>query len=130
MMGLLTWTACQNTRTVPDTVFQALTSADRLDIATYSKQVRTIVEPWRIRKTAHLLQRYAPGWRKPMSGTPLSELVISFYKGKNFLGRFGIGHDFIAMGDDLLWCQTLTPEDRDALLNYLAVEERKTVAEK
>jgi hypothetical protein len=124
--GLLMWTACQNTRTVPETVFQALEGADHMDVTTSSRQVRTIVQAWRIRKTARLLKRYTQGWQKPLSGTPLSELVFSFYKSQNLLGRFGIGHEFIAMGDNLLWCQPLTAEDRDELLNFLAVQERRS----
>jgi hypothetical protein len=98
-----------------------------MNVTTSSRQVRTIVQAWRIRKTARLLKRYAQGWRKPLSGTPLSELVVTFQKGQNQLGRFGIGHDFIAMGDDLLWYQPLAPEDRYALLNFLAVHERRPV---
>jgi hypothetical protein len=121
------WNACQNSRIVPETVFQTLEGADRMDVTISSKQVRTIVQAWRIRKTARFLEHYTQGWQKPLSGTPLSELVISFRKGQNLLGRFGIGHDFIAMGEGLLWCQPLAPEDRDKLLNILAVEEHQSV---
>jgi hypothetical protein len=126
--GLVMWTACQNTRSVPESVFQTLEKADQVEITTLSKQVRTIVQPWRIRKAARLLRHYADGWRKPLSGTPLSDLIIGFRQRQNVLGRFGVGHDFITMGEDLLWCQALDPKDRAALLDDLAVEERAAAA--
>jgi len=117
-------TACQSQRSVPESVFQALEKADHMDITTSSKQVRTIVQPWRIRKTARLLGHYTEGWHRPFSGTPLSGLVIGFHKGQNLLERFGIGQDFIAMGEDLLWDQPLDPKDRKEILAGLAIEER------
>ena len=122
--GLVMVTACQSQRSVPETVFKALEKADHIDITTSSKQVRTIVQPWRIRKTARLLGHYTEGWRRPLSGTPLSGLVIAFHNGQNLLERFGIGEDFITMGEDLLWCQPLDPNDHKELLAGLAIEER------
>ena len=124
--GLVLSTACQSPRTVPEDSFRALESADRMDIVTSTKQVRSIVQPWRIRNTARLLQHYAKGWRKPLSGTPLPELVIHFFKGQKRLGSFGLGDDFITMGEDQLWCQPLLNKDRNELLEWLAVKERRS----
>jgi hypothetical protein len=122
------WTACQNPRTFPEDSFRALESADRMDIVTSTKQVRSIVQPWRIRNTARLLQLYTKGWERPFTGTPLPELVVNFFKGQDRLGSFGIGDDFITMGEDHLWCQPLLSKDRDKLLEWLAVKERRSPA--
>ena len=122
--GLVLGTACQKTRSLPDTVLLALESADRLDVMSSLKQVKRIVQPGRIKKTAQLFEHYAKGWQKPLSGSPVPALLVVFHKGPNPLGSFGIGSDFLTMGEAHLWCQPLSAQERSDILKILAIEER------
>jgi len=125
--GGLAWTACQTTRSIPESVFQSILESDRMDVITPSRQVKTIVRRWRIRKIAQFLARYSDGWQKPWSGAPIPEFIFDFHKKSVILATFGVGRSYLTAGNNQDLSRALTEKERGDLLKLLAVEEVDSV---
>ena len=122
-LSLLLAAGCTQTRDIPETAFQALGGADRIQIAAPSKSARSISDSWRIRKMAKLLNQYRTGWQKPLYGSPVPQIIFQFRKGENLLESFGLGRGFITSGEGQFWYQTLKESDRQAILQLLQLKE-------
>ncbi len=122
-LGLgLTLLACSHN--MPPTAFDGLGQADRLEISTPHRHIKTLYQADRIHQATQYLAQYSSGWHQEwLVSSLVPEFTLSFYNGEKPLGRFGCQQGSLTTGDSQTWAHSLSDEDREAILGILTIKE-------
>jgi hypothetical protein len=93
--------------------FKAWNQADHIVVKRLSRATgMTISDSETISHIAAFAQGRQGGWGAPWAGTPVAEITLEFYSGRQFLGHLGVGQSLLeAQGCDDFVSRSLTDRD-------------------
>ena len=86
--------ACAETREID---FASLHAADNIAVRSFEDQlIKVIDDKDTIERIVSFIEPYKTGWTIPMTGAPVPMINLQFFKGRKYLGGFGIGYGFLS----------------------------------
>jgi hypothetical protein len=89
--------------------------------------VKTVTDAAQIRSARDFIRQFETGWRDPVSGIRIPDVMLRFYHDGHFVGAYGIGDNYVVSDPPMagFWSRKVPTTDIERLRRTLAIGDRK-----
>ncbi|HNY40237.1 MAG TPA: hypothetical protein PKJ41_07575 [Bryobacteraceae bacterium] len=100
-----------------------LAGSSRIEVRHNDRVLRAVDNEATITKAVEFITSRSGGWSQDWAGTPVPVFVVYFFRGKQIVGGYGVGPDFLTTDPGpVFWSRSVSPSEAREIANILGVD--------